>query len=103
MPSGVRKPLHCELSFCSLPNGHAPLLALLSPQQSNIRRHRTWSFAHSCQDACVALVSWVKASSPRAKIKGRNSRFQRNGNRSSVSRNGRLGGLRCSGWFWLWR
>src|SRR6516164_8879412 len=31
---------------------HATQLALLSPQQSNLRRHRTWSFHHSCPDAC---------------------------------------------------
>ena len=28
---------------------HAPLLARLPPQQSSLSRHRTWSFAHSCQ------------------------------------------------------
>ena len=31
---------------------YATQLALLLPQQSNLRRHRTWSFPHSCPDAC---------------------------------------------------
>src|SRR5262249_44837230 len=38
---------------------HAPLLALLSPQQSNLSRHRTWSFAHSCQDACCGHTNSI--------------------------------------------
>ena len=31
---------------------YAPLLALLSPQQSNLRRHRAWGIHHSCPYAC---------------------------------------------------
>jgi hypothetical protein len=39
----------------------------------------------------AALMSWMKASLPKATI-GADFRFQQNGNRSNVSRDGRLGG-----------
>jgi hypothetical protein len=32
-------------------------LALLPPQQSNLSRHRAWSFAHSCSYACCPCPS----------------------------------------------
>ena len=40
----------CAL-LCSQSSSYAPLLARLPPQQSNLGRHRGWSFPHSCQDA----------------------------------------------------
>src|SRR5262249_41394810 len=46
--------LNMLLLFCrnAFAIAHVPLLALLPPQQSNLSRHRAWSFARSCQDAC---------------------------------------------------
>src|SRR5262249_21238674 len=38
-------------------NCHATFLARLPPQQSNLSRHRTWSFAHSCSHACCPCQS----------------------------------------------
>src|SRR5262249_38136446 len=36
---------------------HAPLLALLPPQQSNLRRHRTCPFGHSCK--ATSFACWI--------------------------------------------
>src|SRR6516162_4398327 len=42
---------------------HAPLLALLPPQQSNRSRHRAWGFPHS-YSCDLLLLNWSKSSSP---------------------------------------
>src|SRR5215831_8659580 len=43
---------------------HAGLPACLPRRQSNLRRHRAWSFAHSVPRCVLCLLDWMKANLP---------------------------------------